>query len=903
MSSPAPFTLQDTKDTEALALLEDSITADAPNGMKSTLYGYQRRTLWKLLQRELLPQHVLDPDLMECKSPDSGAPYWIQISTGSVFASPFFWEENRGGIICEDMGTGKTCIAIALILQTRHHISIPPVDCVDQKVYADLDPYWLGIMDSRDDNEASVRRAPSLKKLVASHILTHRIPFTHYKDIFPSHLYKLLRKSPSYFFKYANQNNMWAASRGRVAPKEKIYLSSCTLVVVPDTLVDQWQTELIKHVHDLTLEVLILSNTIPVPDALTLLKYDIVLISHPRFGAELDGVTKDGERYRSPLLDIRWLRMIVDEGHVMARKEANQVALAAKLECDRRWVCTGTPMPNILRKNFDAEEQKDLQKLGALLTDFLRVEPFASSRDVFRNMIMKPFLERGFRGYEKLQDLMSRLMVRNKLEDIERDVKLPPLHETIVTLELGYTQRLLHNCIIAFIGANAVLSEREHQDYFFHANNAKPLKDVINNLQLSCFWFADPEFISQLHTALNNVTHALIDDKESPHYSPADLAQLTQIQAVLTTASQSDLLRNIVKVVDVVYEVRRPHAQLGGKTTAWTDVGNAVLKGADLEAFQKRKQKERVTLGIGTGGGEEGGEVLGSASVKLSYLADQIIKHSPTEKIIIYCQFIQEIYYLHEVCRIAKVRCILFHRQMRVSERSHSVTTFNTSPSTPIIIMDLRLAAWGIDLSSASRVYFVSPVWQHDMERQAIKRAHRIGATHPVYVETLVARGTMEEAVLRRRGEILGSGDADEGRRREPRSMLEDGKLRGMLSAAKMVESNSGEDTDMITVTTEEENHFTRFAKPIPLIPAPGLALHADATDYYVDAADERVGDVTDLVVPSTAMGADPGIGMSGEKSRTVDGTTHTGAKREDIYEDRDTDAVIEQPRKRVRFG
>ncbi|KAF9945012.1 hypothetical protein BGZ65_011302, partial [Modicella reniformis] len=68
--------------------------------------------------------------------------------------------------------------------------------------------------------------------------------------------------------------------------------------------------------------------------------------------------------------------------------------------------------------------------------------------------------------------------------------------------------------------------------------------------------------------------------------------------------------------------------------------------------------------------------------------------------------------------------------------------------------MDTKHAAFGVDLSGASRVYFVSPVWQTATMRQAVKRAHRIGQTRPVHVETLVIKDSFEEAILNRRSEI-----------------------------------------------------------------------------------------------------------------------------------------------------
>lgn len=78
--------------------------------------------------------------------------------------------------------------------------------------------------------------------------------------------------------------------------------------------------------------------------------------------------------------------------------------------------------------------------------------------------------------------------------------------------------------------------------------------------------------------------------------------------------------------------------------------------------------------------------------------------------------------------------------------------------------MSVQVAAYGIDLSSASRVYFVSPVWQTAMEQQAIKRAHRIGQTKPVYVETIVIRSSIEENMLKRRAMLAVKAEKKQGK-------------------------------------------------------------------------------------------------------------------------------------------
>ncbi|TPX64543.1 hypothetical protein SpCBS45565_g05781 [Spizellomyces sp. 'palustris'] len=553
------------------------------------------------------------------------------------------------------------------------------------------------------------------------------------------------------------------------------------------------------------------------------------------------------------------------------RKEGSpQSALAANLAADRRWVCTGTPMPNVLHCNSD-EDEKDLQKLGSLLSDFLMVEPYASAKDTFRTVIAKPFLEQQFQGYEKLRDLMHRVMVRNRQEDIERDVKLPALYERLVMLDFGRYQRIIHNCLLSFFGTNAILSQREHQDYFFHPSQKKALREAVQNLFSSCFWYAVSHLPESVASTVENVEEGL-QFAEERGYSAEDVAQLTAIKATLRDALNDDSWLQVVRTQEVVYgvshcpptlqtkavvapvnvsshngsyeylihakniEAFRKHVKVVGDDSSEQLYGDEPIletpkpRSPDFESLQYISPEPHTTVddGMAVQIQRDRSAIVSTSSVKLTYLADQIIKYAPHEKIIVYAQFNNEIYYVHELCRLAKIRCILFHRQQRVSERAHSITTFNTSDHAPVIIMDTRLAAWGIDLSSASRVYFISPVWQHDMERQAIKRAHRIGCRRPVHVETLVIRGSVEEDIVKRRGELVHA-------THPAKKLTDDGKMRGILSSAHLI---NFPDND------EPAKNFARLEMPIALL----AGKCSTAVDYYAqqDTSTPRIGQQDD---------------------------------------------------------
>ncbi len=65
-----------------------------------------------------------------------------------------------------------------------------------------------------------------------------------------------------------------------------------------------------------------------------------------------------------------------------------------------------------------------------------------------------------------------------------------------------------------------------------------------------------------------------------------------------------------------------------------------------------------------------------------------------------------------------------------------------------VFCISLLAGGTGLNLTKASYVIHLDPWWNPAAEEQATSRAHRMGQTEPVTVYRLVARGTIEEAVL-----------------------------------------------------------------------------------------------------------------------------------------------------------
>lgn len=167
-------------------------------------------------------------------------------------------------------------------------------------------------------------------------------------------------------------------------------------------------------------------------------------------------------------------------------------------------------------------------------------------------------------------------------------------------------------------------------------------------------------------------------------------------------------------------------------------------------AHKRRLSFGETTLEIEPGSPLAQTRLTGTTSAKLTYLLDRVMELHQDEKILIFYDSGPMAYYLSQALDLLAVKHLIYANTLNGDQRSKYIVLFDTDPSYRVLVMDLKQAAHGLNLSSASRVFFVNPPFKPNVEAQAIKRAHRIGQTRPVRVETLILRGTVEEALQNR---------------------------------------------------------------------------------------------------------------------------------------------------------
>lgn len=888
-----------------------TVLGDTIDGLKTPLYPYQKRSVAAMLQKEANPAKVMDPRKARF-SDCHGKEFYFDVLEGMLLLHPQYYSEPRGGILAETMGYGKTLICIALILATRGH-------------YPELPEGRLDTL-SEDKNP----RTPSLLDLAAKKLKHAGVPWKAQFAALAKEGYQYDQCTQAidrYDAKFA-EPIFHPITPSRIHKKREDFrvlrLCYATLLIVPPNLLIQWQNEIEKHTDENSLDVLVLdSSTKEIPSYKTLMKYDVVLITKARFDQEYrDDDLNQGkrmygqEKFRSPLTEVRWLRVICDEGHSFAGSSyrTHAMAMLDKMSIERRWVVSGTPSQSLhgveinlavnesghdlessrsvsiqnaleRRKMMDpaAEEIKDMERLRVMVVKFLKLQPWANQKGADYadwKKYLAPFDVEGKRRFAPaLRGVLQSLMVRHRIEDIDADLCLPPLHNTTVYLEPSYYDKLSMNMFRMQLSSNAVTSERVDEDYMFHPKNRKHLDDLVNNLRHSSFhWvgFTEHEVAETIRVSnvyLDNNIDTIADNDgrlltEAIMNGERALSDPTwrafsffheigvYIEGFPEHARQawalhgedtSPLLLGTVQAREAQqYVLKRLDSE--SPTDGLTGAGMRAMFAARERASEQQEERNKKsnsstskspTAGTSeepkvknqstsssltsssnpssTGKGKQSdifptshkrpgsssdakspsslpqARILGFTSAKLNYLCSRILELQQNEKIIIFYDSNNIAFWIAEALELLSVHFLIYANTLSVTRRAAYLATFNHSDVFRVLLMDLKQASHGLHVASASWVFIVSPIWQPNIESQAIKRAHRIGQTKPVYVETLVLKDTLEEKILHRRRQMSNAELV-----KAEKSLLDDGTMNGIIRAEGFLTFDEGEKERMV---------------------------------------------------------------------------------------------------------
>ena len=129
----------------------------------------------------------------------------------------------------------------------------------------------------------------------------------------------------------------------------------------------------------------------------------------------------------------------------------------------------------------------------------------------------------------------------------------------------------------------------------------------------------------------------------------------------------------------------------------------------------------------------------------------EIIKESIVndDKILVFSQFTSVLKNLSNILEKENILYDYIDGQTKANDRVKLVNDFNKNDDKKVFLISLKAGGTGLNLTSANKVIHLDPWWNVSVENQASDRAHRIGQTQNVEVIKLIAKGTIEEKIIK----------------------------------------------------------------------------------------------------------------------------------------------------------
>lgn len=185
-----------------------------------------------------------------------------------------------------------------------------------------------------------------------------------------------------------------------------------------------------------------------------------------------------------PLLKVRWLRMVVDEGHSMGRgKTSSAIQFASWVYAERRWAMTGTP-------TRQTAGDCGIPSVSFLMR-YLQHDFFSSRLEgekVWKSLIAKGWREGCLASFFRLRAILAFLMIRHTKRDI-KELPKPAYQETVVPMSNDEIKA--YNSLVWGVQTNLVLTSMEaktsgKQDSLLDPSQLKHAFLATSNIRLAC---------------------------------------------------------------------------------------------------------------------------------------------------------------------------------------------------------------------------------------------------------------------------------------------------------------------------------------------------------------------------------------------------------------------------------
>ncbi|WVQ81722.1 hypothetical protein IAT38_003847 [Cryptococcus sp. DSM 104549] len=532
-------------------------------------------------------------------------------------------------------------------------------------------------------------------------------------------------------------------------------VSNATLIVCPLSVLSNWEKQIKDHVAPNGLSVCtyygaaVKSKNI---SAKKLGEFDVVLTTYQVLMAEMGEVVPappaaKGKKPKAPtmkggsaLSKVSWKRVVADKGHQLKNPKTKVAIAFTHLKAERRWVCTGTPIINSIRR-YD---------LGSLLTCLHICNPL-SDPSFFRTIFSRPLARADPVASQLLQALVQQIMLRRTKDSRDREgkkiVDLLEIEYFKVPVKLDEQTRAVYDEILEY-------SKRQFEEAQATGRSAAHVFSMLTRMRQLCL-------------SIELIPESFLEELRSPPSSQPGTGNTTSI-ASLSVEQRADLIKKLRGFVadEIECGVCMDEEEFA-KDPAITDCGHPfclpciqrVIATAPTCPMDRHPLALTSILQLPPTPEEDfhpSSQAKSISSSKISELLRYLSIFPTDDKTLVFSQFTSFLDCVGERLQEEGVGFVRFDGRMTEKNRAEVIRQFqrpvlegeSQQENPRVMLISLKSGAVGLNLAAASNVFLCDPWWQSAIEAQAVDRAHRMGQKKTVRVFQLIAEDTVESAVL-----------------------------------------------------------------------------------------------------------------------------------------------------------
>ncbi|EPT03163.1 hypothetical protein FOMPIDRAFT_1040604 [Fomitopsis schrenkii] len=522
------------------------------------------------------------------------------------------------------------------------------------------------------------------------------------------------------------------------------------LVIAPTVAIMQWRNEIEAHADGF--KVLVWHGSARDSDPKTLKTYDVVLTTYAVlescFRKQESGFKRKGRivKERSPVHQIHWHRIILDEAHNIKERATNTAKATFELQGTFRWCLSGTPLQNRVGELYS-------------LVRFLGGDPFSyyfckrcackslhwkfsdkrSCDDcghspmmhtcLWNNEILTPIQKCGMVGpgetaFKKLKILLDRMMLRRTKLERADDLGLPP--RTVIVRRDYFSPEEKELYLSLFSDAKRQFNT--YVDAGTILNNYSNIFSLLTRMrQMACH----PDLV--LRSKNNAGTFLQSDEGEATVCRLCNEIAEDAIQAKCRHIFDRECIKQYLNTaVEVNPACPVCHLPLT------IDLEAPAL---DLEENAKPRQGILGRLNLD--------EWRSSSKIEaLLEELDNLRRQDCTTKSIVFSQFVNFLDLIAYRLQKAGFTICRLEGTMSPQARDATIQHFMNNVHVTVFLVSLKAGGVALNLTEASRVFLMDSWWNPAVEYQAMDRIHRLGQHRPVQVVKLVVEDSIESKIV-----------------------------------------------------------------------------------------------------------------------------------------------------------